>query len=417
MISAGAWCGSACFTETEPFHRRAYLGPMARSWASLLRRWRRAGLLDAATAAAIERWEESQPRPPRLVTPARLVVGLGAVTLAAGLLLLVATHWEALEPAHRFGLLLLLVVGLHSLAVISPPIQSRALHGVGTVALGAGILLAGQIFHLEALWPRGLLLWSIGALIGWLLLRQWPQLALLALLGPAWLESEWLLACERLTSEGTTDPALSLVPLAGLLLLSLTYFSAPTTAGPLLSPLRRVLLWLGGVALLPASGLWTLATIENASAAGDGLPLVLRAWGWSISLGMPLLLGLWLRGAACWPLIAAVGWMLAALWLQGTEPSVFTYGWNALGGLLLAAWGVVDRRAERINMGCTVLLLTLLVFYSAEVMDRLGRSLSLIGLGLLCLVGGWGLERLRRHLLADTRQHSADPGSGGAHPP
>lgn len=395
---------------------------MAQPWVLLLRRWRQAGLLDAATVEAIERWEEAQPRPVRLFTPARLVVGFGAVSLAAGLLLLVATHWDRLEPAHRFGLLLLLVVGLHSLAAISSPITSRALHAVGTVALGAGILLAGQIFHLEALWPRGLLLWSAGALIGWCLLRQWPQLALLAVLGPAWLESEWLLATERLATESlapgpTLDPSHSLVPLAGLLLLSLTYFSAPVTAGPLLSPLRRVLLWLGGLVLLPAAGFWTLATIEHAVPAGDALPPGLRTWGWGLSLGLPLLLGWGLRGRACWPLVVAVGWMLGGLWLQGPEPTVFTYGWNGLGGLLLAVWGVAERRAERINMGCTVLLLTLLVFYSAEVMDRLGRSLSLIGLGLLCLLGGWALDRLRRHLVADTRRPSRDPGPGGVHPP
>jgi hypothetical protein len=31
-------------------------------------------------------------------------------------------------------------------------------------------------------------------------------------------------------------------------------------------------------------------------------------------------------------------------------------------------------------------------------MDKLGRSLGLIGLGLLFLAGGWQLERLRRRL-------------------
>jgi len=33
-------------------------------------------------------------------------------------------------------------------------------------------------------------------------------------------------------------------------------------------------------------------------------------------------------------------------------------------------------------------------------MDRLGRSASLVGLGLLFLGGGWALERTRRRLVA-----------------
>jgi hypothetical protein len=33
-------------------------------------------------------------------------------------------------------------------------------------------------------------------------------------------------------------------------------------------------------------------------------------------------------------------------------------------------------------------------------MDKLGRSTSLIGIGLLFLGGGWALERMRRRLLA-----------------
>jgi hypothetical protein len=36
-------------------------------------------------------------------------------------------------------------------------------------------------------------------------------------------------------------------------------------------------------------------------------------------------------------------------------------------------------------------------------MDKLGRSVSLIVLGLLVLAGGWALERTRRRLIAGTR--------------
>lgn len=43
--------------------------------------------------------------------------------------------------------------------------------------------------------------------------------------------------------------------------------------------------------------------------------------------------------------------------------------------------------------------LTVLAFYFSTVMDNLGRSASLIGIGLLFLLGGWLLEKMRRRLL------------------
>jgi hypothetical protein len=68
------------------------------------------------------------------------------------------------------------------------------------------------------------------------------------------------------------------------------------------------------------------------------------------------------------------------------------------------AWGVLDRRAERINLGIAGFALTVLVFYFSDVMDKLGRSASLIVLGLLFLGGGYLLEQARRRLVATVRE-------------
>jgi hypothetical protein len=37
-------------------------------------------------------------------------------------------------------------------------------------------------------------------------------------------------------------------------------------------------------------------------------------------------------------------------------------------------------------------------------MDKLGRSASLVGLGVLFLGGGWALERVRRRLVEQSRE-------------
>jgi hypothetical protein len=43
--------------------------------------------------------------------------------------------------------------------------------------------------------------------------------------------------------------------------------------------------------------------------------------------------------------------------------------------------------------------LTVASFYYSSVFGRFGRSIGLIGLGLLFVGGGWWLERTRRRLL------------------
>src|SRR5260370_42199976 len=134
-----------------------------------------------------------------------------------------------------------------------------------------------------------MLLWAIGALAGWLLLRNWTQAALLALLVPAWLAGEWEVRTESLQVSGQ-------LMLEGLLLLAITYFTARTEEEN--SPVRRALVWVGGIALLPLSILafverheqwWGWANRSHPSTA-------LLAVGWAIAICAPLALALILRG-------------------------------------------------------------------------------------------------------------------------
>ena len=391
--------------------------PLSPALAEQLRRWRQAGLIDDATTEAIAAFEGHHPAAASselasatgLSLPARLLLTLGAVLLAAGLLLFISAHWEGISPAGRFALVLALVVGLHGLGAAAgrraTPALATALHGVGTVACGAGVYLTGQIFHLAAHWPLGLLLWGLGAAAGWGLLRQWPQLALLAALLPAWLAAEWRTLSEQI-SAGPTGAwlfGIDQVLAAGLLLLSLAYLGA--ARGPLTSAPRRVLLWLGGLALGPACVVWAVATtITPRAPALPSLELLQPlALGWAVALGGPLLLGWRLRGRAFWPLGVAVGWLLVSVVMPVDRLAALRFAWWALGGVLLALWGARDGRAERVNLGVVVVALTLIVFYFSEVFDKLGRSASLIGLGVLFLLGGWLLERLRRQLVERIR--------------
>jgi uncharacterized membrane protein len=80
---------------------------------------------------------------------------------------------------------------------------------------------------------------------------------------------------------------------------------------------------------------------------------------------------------------------------------------SAAGSIGLVAWGLSEARRERINLGVAGFALTILAFYFSTVMDKLGRSASLIGLGLLFLLGGWLLEKTRRRLMAKLKRGEA----------
>ena len=373
-----------------------------------LDRWIGAGLMDANAAARIRTFEESERSKEGLRWPVLLALALGGVLLCAGVLLFVAAHWDQLSPTWRFTLVLLLT-GLFPIAGALTtdrfPALAATFYAVGTICVGAGIFLTAQIFNLQEHWPSGILLWSIGALAGWLILRQWPQSVLLALLVPAWLAGEW-----QVRTEGYSYS--SRLILDGLLLLSFTYLTARTGAED--SVPQRGLAWIGGISLLPLA---ILAFVEQRESlwfwrGRPEVPNIVGVVGWIIAVGAPLLLAFLLRRKAAWVNALSAVWVL----IIGTFHSVDSatagplriYGWSTLGpyfwaglgALGLISWGVLERRRERINLGVAGFALTIVIFYFSDVTDKLGRAVSLIGLGVLFLFGGWELERARRKLVA-----------------
>ena len=85
------------------------------------------------------------------------------------------------------------------------------------------------------------------------------------------------------------------------------------------------------------------------------------------------------------------------------QAKITPYFWCAIASLGLIAWGLYEARQERINLGIVGFGFTVLFFYFSNVMDKLGRSTSLMGLGLLFLILAWGLERTRRRLVAKVK--------------
>jgi uncharacterized membrane protein len=378
-------------------------------------RWVAAGLLEEAAAERIRTFEarlESE-RGPRW--PTLLAISFGAALLGSGVCLFVASHWDDISPASRFSLVLAMVALFH---VAGATLATRfealatALHAVGTICLGAGIFMAGQIFNLQEHWPGGVMLWALGACLGWILLREWTQPTMAAILTPFWLAGEWIVATDDLRTG-------ELILSESLLLLAVTYLSALTADRP--GPVRRALMWIGGMALIPAVMYawlgprefhWRQDTLELSGS--------LRAIGWIVGMGAPLLLAWLMRRRAAWMNLIAALWIVIFGTMAGvTEDQAKTsafldlwsrlapYLWCLVGAVALIAWGLKEARRERINLGVAGFGLTIMAFYFSSVMDKLGRSTSLITLGILFLLGGWLLERGRRRLVARLQESAA----------
>jgi uncharacterized membrane protein len=369
------------------------------SWEKDLQRWVDANLIDAPVAERIRQFEQDSGRG-RFRWPAVLAVGFGSLMLCSGVLLFVAAHWDDLSPSQRFALVLGMVAVFHLAAAIlgsKVPAIGMALHVAGTIALGAGIFLAGQIFNLEEHWPGGIMLWALGAVLAWVLLRQWPQALLAAVLIPWWLGSEWFVATERYRNAWN-------IAAQGFLLLAILYFSVPRRESS--RALRLGLVWVGAFSVIPF--------ICDVMWSGDT-----GSWAWRVQLpdlpGRLVFLG---YAGAYLPVLAlaaairkknSIPIFLSAVWVfvlgvfsrMGTPAhSPGIYLWVALGACGLCYWGVRDNRKLFINYGTAIFALNVISFYFSEVLDKLGRSMGLILMGAIFLAGGWVLNRLRSDLIA-----------------
>jgi len=237
------------------------------------------------------------------------------------------------------------------------------------------------------------MLWAAGALVGYLLLRDWVQGTLLALLVPAWLVGEWVEATKLGWSMAEGAERILAV---GLFLLALSYLTIRRFRED--SLLRKSLAWIGGIGLIPG----ILAVIGTTHDHGWWHQITLSdrlgTIGWSVALGLPLLLAIHWRRRRAWMNGVALLWAFVLGFMGNWQWQI--YAWCAIGAVGLVFWGLHEARRERVNLGVVGFAITILTFYFSDVLDKLGRSLGLIGLGVLFLLGGWLLERLRRRLNA-----------------
>ena len=370
------------------------------AWEKNLERWVEARLIDPLTANRIRDFERDSGKG-RLRWPAILAVSFGVLMLCAGILLFVAAHWDEMAPWQRFSLVLGMVAIFHIAAVVlgeKVPSIGIALHVAGTACLGAGIYMAGQIFNLEEHWPGGLMLWALGAVIAWMILRQWPQALLAAVLIPWWLGGEWDLATE--SYRGAWNIAAQ-----GFLMLSILYIS--TTRKESNRHLRLGLMWIGALSVIPFLCDLVFSAEQQDFWGGwwhrGNLPTGLKVLGYACAYLPVLAIAAITRKKRALPMLAAAAWVLVLAMISRIsrlDTNPWVYLWIALGACALCYWGMEENRKLFINYGTAIFAINLIGFYFSSVLDKLGRSMGLILLGVIFLAGGWVLNRLRTDLIA-----------------
>lgn len=351
-----------------------------------LERWQTEGLIDGETVDRIRAFEAAQPDTCRVRWPVILALCFGGVLLAAGLFLFVEAHWSELSPAARIAITMFALAALHLAGAGSRkyPALATTFHAIGTAALGGAIAISGQVFNMDEHWPTAILLWALGAWVGFALLRDVPQLVMAAVLTPTWVVSEFV-DYERFLPEPSRWTA------AFIAVLALVYLSA--TRADEKSTWRHALAAIGAVALIPAAIITCF--LDRAEFAGS----------WILLLPLPVAYAL--RGRANWPVLLWLLWAVAQVYTAANHMPVLGHIVAGAGSTALAAWGIAELRKERINLGLAAFVIIVLSFYFSYVADAINRSLGLIVLGIVFLAGGWQLERFRRTLMRRIEEQRA----------
>jgi uncharacterized membrane protein len=279
---------------------------------------------------------------------------------------------------------------------------------VGTLSTGAAIALVGQIFNIQEHWPAAVLMWALAALAGWILLHDQAQQTLTLLLVPAWMLSELAFRSNWRIGEAIYIGRF----LFAWAILYLTFFIASKR-----KIVQGVLFAAAAVAAAIGTGLM-LNGWQSWSAEQTLVPFSVRFWAWVALAALPLAIAAFHGHKGLLPIALAVVYSIALPWCfwswrenitwgDGSvhpytriEPNLAAYALVAAFAIFVSWWGVRMVSKALVNLGIVGFAAAVAWFYFSDIFNKVGRSLGLIGLGVLFLAGGWALEKMRRRILA-----------------
>lgn len=402
----------------------------------------------------------SHPGSVRMFTYAVSV--LGVLLLGTGVITFFAANWDGIAKLTKltllFGSLWLAYGGAaYLLAVKRMPHLGEAMLLLGVLLFGANIMLIAQIYHIDAHYPDGVLLWALGGLLTayglqsqtamvsalvlatlWTLLEgygfdgvHWWYLPFQAICLPLVVRRRWTFALHTaligLLLWTTHVYALDDLSRSDALYLTQFYFAAFTALfvlglvlnefGPtksLAAPVQRYALFASLVAFYlltfpdfqeaggwwhdlemrePATPKWLVLSILALIAV-----IALAVWHRRLSGGA--------QGATylAWGLIlvgTGAGLVLANLFVTGSQGNLFAVLFNLLFFATMVWLVFAGQQAEDrflVNIAFSFFVLALLSRYIDTFWTLLNRSFFFTVGGVILLVGGYFLERQRRRL-------------------
>lgn len=163
---------------------RAYLNRLRKE----LPGWAAKGWVTPAGEAAILGEAEARAAHGLHVMPVALAV-IGALTLGTGIILFFAANWVEMSKLAKLAVLFGGMWGAYAVAGFglsgsarASRVLAQAMLLLGIILFGANIHLIAQIYHIDAHYPNGVLMWSLGALaLVWLVPSQAAAVAGIAL--------------------------------------------------------------------------------------------------------------------------------------------------------------------------------------------------------------------------------------------
>jgi len=347
---------------------------------------------------------------------------IGAVLIAAGVVLLISAHWNGIPRGVKIAGGVLLMLGAHGFGWWLREIHGQyrktgeALHFLGSCLFLANIALLGQIYNLVSRPPNAFLLWWLGlAALPWLL-RSKSQFVLLLLAVGVWFGLEanerdsWIYA-------GSDQHQILLYSLLGLIYLGAGWLLRPGRFAAFAGVAEKLGLLLFLVFLYPLAwkdffGGWSRPEIQRwlfpalallallpLAAGARNMRALNRQWRWTwfgALLGMMVFMTtVWFD---CWQLEPVGGKRHYYYWGES---------WNYLAGtmalfvfcLLQIQVGVQKRSPFLVNLGIAFVALDIFAAY-CDLFGSMARTgLMFLISGIFLIVFGVYLEKKRRKLM------------------
>lgn len=369
-----------------------------------LKRWRAAGLISPEQAARIAAFEQQRQRPTLLLA----IASLAGLSVAVGLVSIVAANWDLIPGRMKLALDVLAVIGLGqalAYAAARPPAWLEEAARVAFYGLIlASIALVGQVYQLGGDAAHALTAWSV-LTFPLMALGRAPAVGLLWLVG---LELTCFVWLSELADRGGASEAhaLAAVYLAPLVALALGRTGWLRRSRPAYAQVLRGAGWAQLVALASAASLAfydTVARGERAPWLVVGASLAACAWLCSRTERTP-------AGRAERSLLAVTfaGWHLPWFMPHGEWPLVAALAFIAV----FAVVALVAHRQGRsrlLHLATAAIGLRIVVIYFEVFGTLLDTGVGLVLGGLLTLLLTWVWARKRREFDRELSARESTP--------